>query len=69
MSRLRETEQQEKGHQIEQEQLENPLKRGKSQKVVSSNIRQLRKEGRKPKQSVAIALNKARKSGHKSGHK
>jgi len=37
-----------------------PLKPGKSKKTVSANIRELRKSGRPQKQSVAIALSKAR---------
>jgi hypothetical protein len=42
-----------------------PLKRGKSEAVISTNIRTLRKEGYKPSQAVAIALDKARKYGAK----
>jgi hypothetical protein len=37
-----------------------PLKPGKSQAVVSSNISKLRGEGRKQPQAVAIALKTAR---------
>lgn len=39
-----------------------PLKKGKSKKAVSSNIRKLRHEGYKQKQAVAIAMNTAGKS-------
>lgn len=38
-----------------------PLKKGKSQKIISSNIRELRRSGRPQKMAVAIALNQARK--------
>jgi hypothetical protein len=45
-----------------------PLKKGKSKKVVSANIRMLRHEGKPQKQSIAIALavaGKARKKKRK----
>ena len=42
-----------------------PLKKGKSQKVVSTNIRELVNSGRPQKQVVAIALDTARRSGGK----
>jgi len=41
-----------------------PLKAGSSQKVVSSNIKKLRGEGRPRDQAIAIALENARKSVH-----
>jgi len=40
-----------------------PVKKGKSQAVISSNIGELVKSGRPQKQAFAIALNAARESG------
>ena len=39
-----------------------PLKKGKSDKVVSENIRELKSSGRPQKQAIAIALRSAGKS-------
>jgi len=39
-----------------------PLKKGSSDKTVSSNIKKLREEGYPPAQSVAISLERAGKS-------
>jgi hypothetical protein len=42
-----------------------PLKKGSSKKTISTNISELRHSGYPEKQSVAIAMNKAGKSGKK----
>ena len=42
-----------------------PLKKGKSKKVLETNIKELMSTGRPQKQAVAIALSKAKKGKKK----
>jgi len=46
-----------------------PLKKGKGQKVISQNIREMRKAGHSQEQSVAAAMNTAGKKKIKLGFK
>lgn len=46
-----------------------PLKKGKSKKVISSNIKTEMVYGKPQKQAVAIALNQARRTGRKNKKK
>jgi len=42
-----------------------PLRKGKSKKTISKNIKEMIRHGHKRKQAIAAALSTARKSGAK----
>lgn len=46
-----------------------PLKKGYSQKTISSNIKNEMKAGKPQKQAIAIALSEARRSQPKRGQR
>lgn len=46
-----------------------PLKKGKSKKVIGQNIKEMEESGHPRDQSIAAALNNARKSGAKIARK
>jgi hypothetical protein len=46
-----------------------PLSKGKSKKVIGKNISEMEASGHKKSQSIAAALNEARKSGAKIPYK
>lgn len=46
-----------------------PLKQGKSKKIISENIREMRHAGYPEKRAIAASLDKARKSGAKIAKK
>lgn len=46
-----------------------PLKKGKSDKVISENIAELRRSGRPANQAAAIAYSKAGRSNQNKGRK
>lgn len=46
-----------------------PLKKGKSKKVISKNIKEMENSSYPEKQAIAASLNEARKSGAKISKK